>query len=160
MFKPIVFIVTLFLLSCKTSTYYIVRHAEKESSTMTTDVALSEAGRTRAMALKDALPSGIHAIYSTNFVRTRATIQPYIDANPGQTLRLYSSDSLGYYIDQWKMLRGKTIIVGHSNTVDDIVNGLTGQHLLDNLPDSQYGDLFVVTVKRKKAALKKKHFGL
>src|ERR1051325_395271 len=75
------FFVILFLVSCKTTTYYIVRHAEKEAATtMTTDVPLTSAGKQRADALKDVLKNeNIKFIYSTNYVRTKATAQPLAD---------------------------------------------------------------------------------
>jgi hypothetical protein len=44
--------------------------------------------------------------------------------------------------------------------VDDIVNNLVGQTKISgDLPDSQYGDLFVVERKGKKYSFDKKHFG-
>ena len=43
------------LMSCTTTKFYVVRHAEKETNTMSGDVPLSEAGRQRAEALKELL---------------------------------------------------------------------------------------------------------
>ena len=69
----------LLLLFCFSScasaqTFYVVRHAEKETATMSSDVALSDAGKGRASALAALLrDSSITAIYSTNYVRTRTT---------------------------------------------------------------------------------------
>jgi hypothetical protein len=40
--------------------------------------------------------------------------------------------------------------VGHSNTVDDIVNALTGENKLKDLEDSEYNRLFVVRMRGKK----------
>jgi hypothetical protein len=51
------------------------------------------------------------------------------------------------------------LIVGHSNTVDDIVNKLTGQNLLQDLPNSQYGDLFIVKKKGNNYSFSKARFG-
>jgi hypothetical protein len=39
------------------------------------------------------------------------------------------------------------LVVGHSNTVDDIVNGLTGRAEMTDLADNEYGNAFIV--KRK-----------
>ena len=51
-------------------------------------------------------------------------------------------------------------MVGHSNTVDNLVNGLTGETTLSgDLPDSAYGDLFVVKRKGKTYEFDKKRFG-
>ena len=82
MYKSSLLIASLILLSCKTTTYYIVRHAEKETAnTMTSDVSLSEIGKQRAEALKDLLQKeNIKYIFSTNFMRTRSTAQPLATA--------------------------------------------------------------------------------
>jgi hypothetical protein len=53
------------------------------------------------------------------------------------------------------------LIVGHSNTVDDIVNQLIGRTIIQgDLPETQYGDLFIVKKKGKKFIFKQQHFGL
>ena len=77
---------------------------------------------------------------------------------------MYSNDSLEYYISKWQELSsGSILIVGHSNTVDDILNGLKGEKIIQDLPDSQYGDLFIVQKKeglfKTKTSFKTKHFG-
>lgn len=153
----------LILSSCSRTTYYIVRHTEKETtSNMGSDVPLSTAGKLRAQALADSLPANIYTIYSTNFLRTRSTIEPYMNQYgiPINKKYFYGSDSLNYYIDSWKNLKVPSIIiVGHSNTVDDIVNGLMDKKILNDLPDSQYGDLFVVKKKGKKYKFENRHFG-
>lgn len=162
--KPIFLLLSLWILSsCSRTTYYIVRHVEKETATnMGNDVPLSTAGKLRAQALADSLPSNIYTIYSTNFMRTRSTIEPYMNQNgiPLSTLHLYGSDSLHYYIQNWrKTIVTNIIIVGHSNTVDDIVNGLMEKKILNDLPDSRYSDLFIVKKKGKKYRFENKHFG-
>ena len=80
-----IFFIALVLLSCKTTSYYIVRHAEKETSTtngtMTSDVPLSNAGKQRAEALKELLQKeNIKHVFSTNYIRTKSTAQPLVDA--------------------------------------------------------------------------------
>ena len=160
MYKSIGFIALLFLLSCKTTTYYIVRHAERASTiTMTSDVPLSEVGKQRAQALKDLLQNeNVKHIFSTNYLRTKSTAQPLADAlhvpvelyDPGDTT----------FVLRLKAIKGNALIVAHSNTVDDLVNGLTGRREVDgDLSDTQYGDLFIVKKKGKRLVFEKKHFG-
>jgi hypothetical protein len=49
--------------------------------------------------------------------------------------------------------------VGHSNTVDDLVNGLTGQQLLNDLPDTAYDNLYIITKKGKRLTLVQSKYG-
>jgi phosphohistidine phosphatase SixA len=61
------------------TTIVVVRHAEK-SMDHPTDPSLSEAGRERARALAAALQgTGVSAIYTTQYKRTRETAQPLAD---------------------------------------------------------------------------------
>jgi len=165
MYKPILLIIIcVFLISCKTTTYYVVRHAEKAENTMTTDVPLSEAGMQRAEALKEKLKNKkIGTIYSTNYIRTRSTAKPLADAI-GITIQVYDpqdSTFIHRIINTGnKDKEGNMLIVGHSNTVDDIVNTLVGNRVIPgDLPDSAYGDLFVVKQKGRKFSFTQKHFG-
>ena len=161
MHKIFPFIAILFLASCKTTTYYVVRHAEKETTnTMTNDVPLSAEGKQRAEALKDLLQSkNIEAIYATNYIRTKSTAQP-LAQEKNITIQVYDPRDTGFVSRIRNISSGNVLIVGHSNTVDDIVNQLEGKTVIPgDLPESEYGDLFVVKRKGKKYSFEKKHFG-
>jgi broad specificity phosphatase PhoE len=160
MMKPLLLILIVALSSCR-STYYVVRHAEKEaaSTNMTSDVPLSAAGAERAQALKSDLQNkGIKRIYSTNYKRTKATAQPLSEAI-GVPVEVYDLKDAGFIGRLRDLKKGNTLIVGHSNTVDELVNGITGKSLLKDLPDTQYGDLFVIRKKGKTYQYEVKHFG-
>jgi broad specificity phosphatase PhoE len=157
------FIVLLFLNSCRTTNYYIIRHAEKETAnTMTNDVPLSEAGRARAEVLKEYMKDkNIQYLYATNYSRTIETVEPTRQFYNG-TIRLYNTrDTMDRFINNLKKLDGgNVLIVGHSNTVDDIANNLVGKKVINgDLPDSAYGDLFIVIKKGSHYAFRKSHFG-
>jgi 2,3-bisphosphoglycerate-dependent phosphoglycerate mutase len=158
-----VFALSVLFFSCKTTSLYVVRHAEKEASAtadmMTTDAPLSAAGAERALALRDQLKdAGIGAIYSTATNRTTATARP-LSAATGVAIQLYDAQN-PLFIKQLVRHRGAPVlVVGHSNTVDDIVNTLTGKNLLQDLPETQYGDLFIVRLKGKKAELEQSRYG-
>jgi len=159
MLKICCLLATIFLLSCKTTTYFVVRHAEKESNTMSSDVPLSAAGKQRAEALKDLLRNeNIRFIYSTNYIRTKSTAQPLAESK-GMDIQVYDPADTAFVGRIRKSNAGNLLIVGHSNTVDDLVNKLVGETKLSDLPDAQYGDLFVVKRKGKKYSFEKKHFG-
>jgi len=157
MLKSILFIATLFFASCGTTTYYVVRHAEKAVpiANMTSDVPLSEEGRQRVEALKDVLSGRkIQHIYSTNTIRTTSTAKPLSEAI-GVPIQLYDARDTAF-VNRLKALpKGNVLIVGHSNTVDDLVNRLTNQQLLTDLPETNYGDLFII----KKGKLTRSRFG-
>lgn len=161
MVKALIAFITVFLLvSCKPATYFVVRHAERaSSSTMTDDVPLSDAGKQRAEALKTRLQSeNIRNIFSTNYVRTRSTAQPLVDAI-GVPLQIYDPRDTGF-VTRLKALKGNTLVVGHSNTVDDLVNMLSGKKELPaDLNDAQYGDLFVVKKRGSRVTMERQHYG-
>jgi phosphohistidine phosphatase SixA len=78
-------------------------------------------------------------------------------------VRLYSSkpDSLDAFIQQIKNIhRGDVLIVGHSNTVDDIVNKLAGRIMVPgDLKDSEYDNLFILKRKGSRYEFKREKYG-
>jgi 2,3-bisphosphoglycerate-dependent phosphoglycerate mutase len=154
------FFAVILLTSCSRSVYYVVRHAERDNTTMSGDVPLSDAGRQRAIALRDLLKNEhINHIYSTNFIRTKSTAQPLADALM-LPVEIYKPGDSSFIQAIRKTGKGNFLIVGHSNTVDDITNQLAGEKVVPgDLPDAQYGDLFIVRKKGKRYSFEKGHFG-
>jgi phosphohistidine phosphatase SixA len=148
MHRIIFFLATIGFGACNSNTinYYIVRHAEKaivDSSVKSSAVPLSGQGKKRAEGLKNKLQNNdIKYIYSTNTVRTKATAEPLSKAID-IPVRIYDGNDT-HFVQALKKLDGNVVIIGHSNTVDDLVNGLTGKFLLNDLPDTQFGNLFIV----------------
>ena len=150
MLKLLLFSLTTILLTSCSHTYYIVRHAEKAvpstGTTMSTpdDPILSDAGVKRAETLKQVLMSrNIRHIFSTDTKRARLTADP-LSKYSGMVIQFYGPRPDTSYINQLKNIKENTLIVGHSNTVDDLVNGLTGKTNLSDLADSEYDNLFIV----------------
>ena len=143
----------IFVLSSCSHSYYIVRHAEKatQEANMSSDVPLTEKGRQRAEALKEILKDKkIAYIFSTNTIRTKSTAQPTADYFH-LTTEMYGPRPDSAFIMLLKSKKKNTLIIGHSNTVDDIVNMLCGKKELSNdLPDTEYSKLFIVRLKGKK----------
>ena len=146
-------------------TYFVVRHAEKQASssggtTMSSNAPLSEAGKQRAEALKDLLQSEkIGYVFSTNTMRTLSTAEPTKNFFNLQT-KIYEAEPDDTFIAQLLSLKENTLIVGHSNTVDDIVNKLCGSVKIPaNLLDSAYDDLFVVTKNGKTITFEARKYG-
>ena len=147
-------IISVLLLSCG-NTIYIVRHAEKApveagaSQMMASDPPLSDAGKVRAIALRDRLKGeGIRYIFSTNTKRTIATAQPLNELSGNTRIEIYSSkkDSTDAFIEKLKTIRnGDVLVVGHSNTIDDLANKLCGQTFVPgDLKDSEYDNLYII----------------
>ena len=167
--RIILYILLIFFSSCAPVKYYIVRHAEKETvspgATMNTpnDPPLSAAGRVRAIELKEALKGkGIQYIFSTNTIRTISTVQPFNELRGATKIEIYNSkDSLDQFIQKLKAIKkGNSLIVGHSNTVDDIVNKLCGEiKIPGDLPDSEYDNLYIVTKRGKHFRFQNKTYG-
>ena len=157
-------IIILFSSCATTTSYYIVRHAEKEAGTTmttgtvkTTDVPLAEQGMKRAEKLgKQLQGKEIKKIYSTNTIRTKSTAEP-LSILIGVPIETYNAVDSGF-VQLLKKSKGNVLIVGHSNTVDDLVNGLMDKRLLNDLPDAQYGDIFIVHKKRNKRSYEVKRF--
>jgi len=155
-------VLALLLASCRTTSYYIVRHGEKAAASgaqMSSDVPLSAAGEERAQALKERLQNArVDHVFSTNTQRTRNTAQPLATAR-GLSIQTYDARDTGFVSRIKFISRGNVLIVGHSNTVDDLVNRFLGQSELADLPDTAFGDLFIITRKGKKYRFRREHFG-
>lgn len=148
--------------SCSRNTYYIVRHAEKATANanMSSDVPLSAEGEQRAQNLKTLLhDKSFAAIFSTPYIRTQSTAKPLSEAK-GIPVQLYSpKDTVDQFIIRVKAIqKGDVLLVGHSNTVDDLVNKMMGQSLLTDLAETEYDNLFIVNRKRNKYSFEKKKF--
>lgn len=140
--------------SCSRNTYYIVRHAEKAAANanMSSDVPLSPEGEQRAKNLKTLLQDkSFSGIFSTAYIRTKSTAKPLSDLK-AVPIQLYSPrDTVDKFIARVKSIqKGDVLIVGHSNTVDDLVNKMMGQTLLSDLPESEYNNLYLIKRKGKK----------
>ncbi len=158
-FLAFVFIVAIFA-SCSTK-YFIVRHAEKETAAtnMSTDVALSVPGKERAEALKNILrDKKIRAIFSTNTLRTMSTAEP-LSKMIGISIQEYDARDTSFVTRVKALNKGNVLIVGHSNTVDEIINGFLDKMQLQDLPDSKYGDLFIIKKRGNNYKLATSYFG-
>lgn len=133
------------LLSGCTTRYYLVRHAERQDASANSP--LSVAGLARANVLRDTLLSkGIDTIFASTFQRTQQTAQPLATALH-LPVTIYSPDTTAALIDQLSRLNGRNVlVVGHSNTIPEIVRGLCGQTV--TIADDDFDNLFIVTVKK------------
>ena len=134
------------LSSCSTS-FYVVRHAEKSTSPKD-DPILTPDGSKRAQRLKNKLANkGIEKIYSTQTVRTITTGKPLADVLKLE-IEIYDPNKQTEFIEKIKKSKQNTLVVGHSNTIRYIINGLAEKEILPkDLEDSEYSNLYLI--KRK-----------
>lgn len=163
-------LILLVLVTSCGNTFYIVRHAEKETGidpqTMKplTDPPLTLEGQERALKLKEMLSGkNIRHFYSTNTLRTISTAKPLKELFLNTSIQIYSStpDSMDAFIQQLKNIwKGNVLVVGHSNTVDDIANKLSGKKVVPgDLKDNEFDNLFVIKRKGKGFVFKTEKYG-
>jgi broad specificity phosphatase PhoE len=144
-FFLILFITIANVSQAQITTFIVVRHAEKMADG-SKNPELSPEGKKRADALAKILNKlEINKIYSTNYARTQQTVQPIAQAK-GLTINEYEAKPQAAFFQ--KLLQeneGKTVlIVGHSNTVNEILNILTQTQKYKPLEDSEYQHIFIV----------------
>jgi phosphohistidine phosphatase SixA len=128
---------------------FVVRHAEKASETER-DPMLSAAGEARAAALDSALTGlRISAIIVTPFHRTRQTAALVARRNGLTPIEVpVGSEGVAAHAlmvaAEVARHTGNVLVVGHSNTVGEIVAALGGTRGVGDLCDSEYQSLFVV----------------
>lgn len=138
------------LMSCQTTTYYIVRHAEKQYESG--NPPLSDSGQARAIALRDTLLNkNIKYIFVSDQLRTQQTAQPTANAYH-LTFTAYPATNAGTLsliqkLQTYKSTAG-ILVVGHSNTIPVIIDSLmkAPQHISINGND--FDNLYVVKITR------------
>ena len=131
-------------------TIILIRHAEKETAEMTdqADPPLSAAGKERAeRVVKRIGKFRPGAIYSTNYKRTRDTVES-LARKRNKQVQIYDASKPQDLVNTIKSSKTKRfVIVGHSNTIPPLANLLTGKDLFKNLQDSEYSVIWVVRLK-------------
>jgi broad specificity phosphatase PhoE len=133
------------------TTLIMVRHAEKMDDG-TRDPSLNEMGKDRAERLAQLLQEdfNIDAVYSTPYKRTRETAQPMADYIEKEIQTYDPRDLKGFINFLMEAKKGTTVlVVGHSNTTPNLVNVVLGEEKYEQLDESAYGDIFIVTVSEE-----------
>ncbi len=146
----------------KTLKVWVVRHAEKlTDDPKDKDPDLSAEGKARAEALKEYLGGqSIDSIFSTNYKRTKLTGYPLAD-KIGITIKTYNPAQQNALAKQlMENAKGKkVVIIGHSNTVQEIVEAFGAKRPVKDLTEEDYDYIFMVTIKGDKAEVKVDRFG-
>lgn len=129
------------------ATFIVVRHAEKTNDTER-DPDLSAMGHTRAQHLARLLAGrDLVAIRTTDFRRTRQTVQPTADATR-LAVEVYDAKlDAGTFAAELKAAhpRGTVLVAGHSNTVPGIVAALCECEATP-MPETEYDRLSTIEV--------------
>jgi len=128
---------------------FFVRHAERAaiSGHVPSDTGLSAAGHERAEALAQALKNAqITAIYTTEYERTRETAAP-VALSLGIRPEVIPGDDLRALVAKLKASSGNVLVVGHSNTLPQIISAL-GVSSRVTVAESDYDNLFLVVLEQ------------
>jgi 2,3-bisphosphoglycerate-dependent phosphoglycerate mutase len=139
------------LRSMATTTVVLVRHAEKQLSTIE-DAPLTTDGEARAERLAamlgergDALP--IARVFTSEARRTQQTAAPL-----ARRLGIAPTTMPARNVDELvRALRDApsdtaSVVVGHGNTVPEVIRALTRNRIAVKIDEADYGSMFVVTV--------------
>ncbi len=143
-------------------TIFIVRHAEKQSpgANMSSDVELSEAGKDRAEALLGLMKKEkIAVVYSTNTIRTKSTGQPTANYF-GLEIQAYGPRPDSAFAAMLRASGKNTLVIAHSNTIDDVVNLIMGETKVPaDLDEKIYDNLYVVRMEGDKWVFENRKYG-
>lgn len=141
--------------SSASTTVYIVRHAEKDvSDPGNKDPELNMKGRERAEALAAKLEKAkVAAVFSTKYKRTMQT-GALLAKNGDLTIEYYNPVDPKALAEMIKAkYAGRTVlIVGHSNTVLELVEAFGVSRPLSALTDDDYDFLFKIDINPAGAA--------
>ncbi len=122
-------------------TVYVMRHLQKAAGT---DPGLTKIGSANAVRLafwfKHDAPE---AIYVTQFRRSVETARPLSRRLKVRTTS-YDANATAAMIAKVQASKGPVLIVGHSNTVPQIIQALGGPRASGNLAESDFGRIWIV----------------
>jgi len=129
------------------TTYYFIRHAEKQRTDKTNrNPILNYKGTQRAEKWSKVFSNvKFDAVYSTDYNRTKLTAKPTADA---QKLPILLYNPRKMYSESFQNnTKGKTVlVVGHSNTTNAFANKVLGEKKYPQIDDSNNSNLYIVTV--------------
>lgn len=124
---------------------YVTRHMQKSVGT---DPSLSPEGSAAAEALAHALVDrGISKIFATQTRRAMETAAPLAE-RIGLEVTAYDPNSPQQLANEVAAAKGSVLVVGHSNTVHDLVARFGGETPPAPLSEQDYGAVFVINPNR------------
>ncbi len=130
------------------TTYYLVRHAEKDRSNPNEkNPHLTKEGRLRAVTWSEVLSNvKLDAVYSTEYHRTIETAKPTARK---QELAIQFYNAREQYNAEFKAATDgkKVLIVGHSNSTPFFANKIIGEEVYEQIADDNNANLYIITIK-------------
>ena len=141
------FISLSYIPSEQCSTFYLIRHAEKvRTDKSDKDPKLNKYGMLRAIKWQEYFSDkNISKIYSTNYKRTLETVKPIQESSDIIPI-IYSPSDIDYKNFIMSNKIEVVLIVGHSNTIPDFVNGLINENVYSQIDDLNNSNLYVVNI--------------
>lgn len=132
----------------ETTTIYLIRHAEKADQSSNPE--LSQAGIERAKSWANYFEkTPLDVFYTTSYRRTQQTCST-IATTKQKDILFYKPDAM----DLKRLIsenNGKTIlIVGHSNTIPAYINKLLDESKYTDIPESEFGSLYIIKSNNSK----------
>jgi broad specificity phosphatase PhoE len=147
LFALLISSITSFAQESEVTTYYLIRHAEKDRSNPSEKNPHLDADGLKRADNWNAILSNItfDAVYSSDYHRTKETAKPTALRN-NLDVTIYNPSTIN--IQEFaKNTNGKTVlVVGHSNTIPAFVNGLIGSKKYKDIDDAVSGHLYIVTI--------------
>lgn len=142
----------LIMVQAQETHIYIVRHGEKNMSDADKrNPNLSEEGLQRATRLAKVLKDiKFTAVYASDYKRTIQTGTPTAEKNQlkittynPRDFQFLVQDVLTHYSDQ------NVLIVGHSNTILEIVESFGGVRPVPEVPEEEFGNIFHLVLTKE-----------
>ncbi len=130
-----------------TTTFVLVRHAEKVDDSYDPDLA--DEGYERASVFERMFREvDFDAVYSTPFIRTRETARPISERHTLEIMEYDHRDPEGVTAEWMEKHRGQYVLVaGHSNSTPMFANALLQrEHFTEKFDESDYGNILIITV--------------
>jgi broad specificity phosphatase PhoE len=122
-------------------TIYVVRHLQKAAGD---NPPLTPEGTAGAQRIADILAAkGVTAVFATPTRRAEETATP-LAKRLGINVTLYDPKSPDALVKTLASVKGAALIVGHSNTVPDLVAAFGGAKPAE-ISEQDYGTIFVVS---------------
>jgi 2,3-bisphosphoglycerate-dependent phosphoglycerate mutase len=138
-------------LDTQNTTYYFVRHAEKDTTDKENrDPQLTEEGIRRANFLATYFKDkSLDMFYSTDYGRTLQTIIPTLHQFKGNIKSYTAGKDTLFDAEFWKATYGKKVLVlGHSNTSPRFMNEILSESVYDDLEENTYDIFFRMEIDK------------